>query len=218
MGPSNSDTQQHDGRATGEVHSRTSARPRWARPRWARLVVPAVLAGSTAVPALLASTASDATSGPPSYGSQTTLLPLGLSGPEGLALDSSGDLFVADDTNTRVVEWSSSGSESVLPIAALSGPTDVTVDGSGDVFVLDLGGNVIELPAGGAQRTVESGLSDAQAIVADASGDLFVAESQFSGSWKGTGPRVSTWRRHDAVDARLQRARRARWPRRRRRR
>ena len=76
--------------------------------------------------------------------------------PEGVAVDASGDVFVADTRTFTIVELSpgadgklSDGTQSTLPITGLSYPTGVAVDASGDVFVADTDSDkVVELSPG----------------------------------------------------------------------
>jgi hypothetical protein len=87
-----------------------------------------------------------------------------LNGPSGLALDSRGDLFIADNNNNTVEEVSPAGKLSVVagngttgpPVpgpatkSGLQGPTGVALDPHGDIFIADWGNNVVEevSPAG----------------------------------------------------------------------
>jgi sugar lactone lactonase YvrE len=79
------------------------------------------------------------------YGSPTTLPFSVLGNPYGIAVDSAGDVFVADLGNNRVVELPKTstgyGSQSTLPINGLNIPLGVAVNSSGDVFVGDFNNN-----------------------------------------------------------------------------
>ena len=59
-----------------------------------------------------------------------------------MAVDGSGDVFVADTNNNQIVELTpgADGTQTTLPITGLSFPNGVAVDGSGDVFVVNAGG------------------------------------------------------------------------------
>jgi sugar lactone lactonase YvrE len=127
--------------------------------------------------------------------------------PTGVAFDGKGDLFAADPTNNRVVEFTPSSPTSYprtgtvvagtggagSGLNQLSGPNGVAVDTAGDLFVADsLNNRVVEYaynaatgsyPASGkvvaGTGTAGAGLtqlSDPQGIALDASGDLFVAD------------------------------------------
>ena len=127
--------------------------------------------------------------------------------PTGVAFDGKGDLFAADPTNNRVVEYTPSSPTSYprtgtvvagtggagSGLSQLSGPNGVAVDTAGDLFVADsLNNRVVEYaynaatgsyPASGkvvaGTGTAGSGLtqlSDPQGIALDASGDLFAAD------------------------------------------
>jgi sugar lactone lactonase YvrE len=68
---------------------------------------------------------------------QQTLAFTGLRQPQSVAVDGSGDLFVADVAPGRVVELPAAGSQQTLPFSGLSATLGVAVDGAGDTFVAD---------------------------------------------------------------------------------
>ena len=82
--------------------------------------------------------------------SQVTLPFTGLLYPSGVAVDSRGDVFVADTDNARVMELPhGSVSPVTLPFTGLVLPRQVAVDSAGDVFVADtINSRVVELPHG----------------------------------------------------------------------
>ncbi len=82
------------------------------------------------------------------YAPQIVLPFTGLGEPYGVAVDGSGDLFVADshatvEGNSQIVELSpdvsglSDGTQTTLPFSGLVDPNGVAVDGAGDVFATD---------------------------------------------------------------------------------
>jgi sugar lactone lactonase YvrE len=132
-----------------------------------------------------------------------------LNSPEGVAVDSSGNLFIADTNNGRIRKVTTSG---VINTAAGNGtagyggdggqataaelncPGGVAVDSSGDVFIADTNNNrvrevnnaskVISTSAGnGVIYTGDGGQATAaqldfpQSVAADANGDLFIADT-----------------------------------------
>ena len=69
-----------------------------------------------------------------------------LSGPNGIAVDASGNLYVADTTGNEVLKVSPSGTVTVLGTGAsplFSGPTGVAVDAHGNVYVADTNNNLV---------------------------------------------------------------------------
>jgi sugar lactone lactonase YvrE len=87
-----------------------------------------------------------------------------LSNPNGVAVDSGGDLFIADTNNNRIREVSAagiittvagtgtagfSGDGAAATAAELSGPTSVVVDVFGNLFITDAGNNRIRRVAAG---------------------------------------------------------------------
>ena len=127
--------------------------------------------------------------------------------PTGIALDSSGDLFVSDGVNNRVLEFSLAANgtypTSGITVAGtvgegtgatqLNGPSNLAINASGNLFVADSGNNRVQefvrSPSGGyaasgitvaGTGTAGSGstqLSDPGSLVFDGLGDLFVADN-----------------------------------------
>ena len=80
-----------------------------------------------------------------------------LSSPRGLAVDSAGNLYIADFGNRRIRKVTSSGTISTVAGAttAIAGPCGVAVDSAGDIFFTAFSGNLVqEVSAGGTFSTV----------------------------------------------------------------
>jgi serine/threonine-protein kinase len=73
--------------------------------------------------------------------SRQTVLPFtGLSHPNGVAVDTAGNLYVADQYNNRVVKLAEGlSTATVLPFTGLNYPGGVAVDSAGNLFVTDVG-------------------------------------------------------------------------------
>ena len=101
----------------------------------------------------------------------------GFNNPTGLAVDASGDLFVADAGNNAVKEVLKNGS--VLTIGSgFNDPNGVAVDASGDVFVADSGDSAVkEVLPNGTILTKGAGFNHPYAVAVDAYGDIFVADT-----------------------------------------
>ncbi len=120
--------------------------------------------------------------GPPLSGFGCPIrLPVGnLSGPSGVAVDSRGNVYIADAGNNRVVELprlrsGGGGFGSPTTIGTgLSGPKGVAVGSLDDVYIADTGNNrVVKAPAGGGpQSVVAGGLNAPQGVLANGA-DLF---------------------------------------------
>ncbi len=107
----------------------------------------------------------------------------GLLHPDGVAVDASGNVYIADANNNRVLkETLSAGTytQSVL-VSGLSNPAAVAVDGSGDVYIADAGDGLLlkETPSGETylQTTVGTGLLNDNGVAVDGSGDVYIADS-----------------------------------------
>nr|VTP02778.1 Serine/threonine-protein kinase PknD [Mycobacterium riyadhense] len=117
---------------------------------------------------------------------QTVLPFVGLSIPEGVAVDGTGAVYVADSGNDRVVMLRpGSTHQTVLPFSGLNGPGDVAVDGQGAVYVSDYAtigsigkSRILKLAAGSGEQTVLpfSGLNAPGGVAVDDLGDAYVAD------------------------------------------
>ena len=122
--------------------------------------------------------------------------------PYGIAVNASGDLFIADTDNGRIREVSSSGiittlvgSGGLVASPPLYQPRGVFVDSSGNVFIADTGNGLIRKVAPGGTRvatvagsgttgyTGDGGpatsaqLAAPQGVAVDASGNIFIADT-----------------------------------------
>jgi len=113
-------------------------------------------------------------------GAQSTVLATGLSDPTGVAVDGSGNVYLVDTGNNRVVkETLSSGAYSESTVSSdLAVPYGVAVDGSGSVYVADTGNNRVlketPTPTGYSESTIASGVGFPSGVAVDASGNVYV--------------------------------------------
>lgn len=114
--------------------------------------------------------------------SKTSVAGEPLNNPTSLTLDSSGNLYIADSGNNRVILVPYNGSWNFSQALALgsnlSNPLATAIDPSGNLYVADSGhGNLYEFAApatGGNQALVSVGYSNPSALATDASGSLFI--------------------------------------------
>ena len=112
-------------------------------------------------------------------------------GPQGIAVDASGDVFVADFGNNVIREVSPSGQVSTFA-SGFNGPSAVAVDGVGNVYVADSGdelikkitpGGVVSVFAGSGAVGANDGVGTAASfsiptgIAIDAAGYLYVSDA-----------------------------------------
>jgi hypothetical protein len=129
---------------------------------------------------------------------QSTIPATGLLHPQGMAVDSSGNVYIADSNNNRVLKETLSGgsyTQSTIPATGLVGPEGVAVDGAGNVYIANTeggsGGNgnvLLETLSGGSytQSTIPAtGLASPIGIAVDGSGNVYIAN--FDGGSSGTG-------------------------------
>jgi len=106
--------------------------------------------------------------------------------PEGIAVDSGGNLYIVDTTGSQILKETlseNSYTESTIPVNdGLYSPTSVAIDGSGAVYIADTGDNrvVVEAPAGaGYAETVvpTSALSGPEGVAVDGNGNVYIADT-----------------------------------------
>jgi sugar lactone lactonase YvrE len=115
-------------------------------------------------------------------GAQSTVLATGISDPTGVAVDGSGNVYLVDTGNSRVVkETLSSGAYSESTVSSdLALPYGVAVDGSGSIYIADTGNNRVlkETPtaSGYSESIIASGVGFPSGVAVDASGNVYVTD------------------------------------------
>jgi streptogramin lyase len=107
---------------------------------------------------------------------QSVLNISGLGSARGIAVDASGDVYVADATNGDVVELSSLGVQTTIA-SGLTSPHGVAVDAAGNVYVAT-NNAVTEYPfGGGTPIPYGTGYNNPRGIAVDAGGAVYVADT-----------------------------------------
>jgi len=90
----------------------------------------------------------------------TTVPATGLHCPRGVAVDTQGDVFIANSNDSQIIEVPAGGGAEFTVGTGFNGPNGVTVTKTGDLFIGDSRNNrVVEVPANGdPQFDVGSGL------------------------------------------------------------
>ncbi len=106
----------------------------------------------------------------------------------GLAVDSNGNLYMADEVNNRIVKFTSAGTMSVFAGTGTSGfqdgdsttaefndPTDLAIDTNGNLFVIDAGNAAIrKITPTGTLSTIANLQKSLTPIAVDPLGNIYV--------------------------------------------
>jgi sugar lactone lactonase YvrE len=116
-----------------------------------------------------------------------TQLGLGFKTPQAIAVDSVGNVFVADAGASTITEFPvglNLGAVLSTGSVTLSAPNGIAVDAAGDVFIADTGNNrIVEIPviagalSGTSTATFTAGLTAPSGLAFDASGNLYIADT-----------------------------------------
>jgi hypothetical protein len=94
---------------------------------------------------------------------------------DGLAFDSSGNLFVPDRDSHAIFKFTPDGTKSIFA-TLLRNPIGLTFDGSGDLFVADSGGTITKFSSDGTKSTLATGLKNPHYLICDGARNLFVGD------------------------------------------
>jgi sugar lactone lactonase YvrE len=106
----------------------------------------------------------------------TTLTAAELQYPGGVAVDASGNVYIADSGHGAIKEWhAATQTLSTLVSSGLQFPSGVAVDASGNLYIADTVTGAIKewSPGTGQVSTLVSGLSSPTCVVVDGAGNLY---------------------------------------------
>lgn len=118
-------------------------------------------------------------------GGTITLFKTGLSSPQALFFDISGNLYVSSTTDIKEI---APNATITATYTSLSNPYGLQVDGSGKIYLAERNTGLIKTITGGVVSTFASGLSSPAGIAFDGSGNLYVAEQISAGTVKKISP------------------------------
>jgi streptogramin lyase len=122
-------------------------------------------------------TTSTTTTAPPSWTQQTLLS--GLNNPSGVALDRSGNLYVAEFGANRVRKLTPEGTVTTLAFTGLNGPSGVAVGPDGSVYVASVNNQQIKKLTPDGVQTVEFQGGDlslsTRDVAVDATGTIYIS-------------------------------------------
>jgi sugar lactone lactonase YvrE len=114
-------------------------------------------------------------------GALAPLITLGFSQPTGVAVDGSGNVYIADTTNNVIEEWMATNNSLITLVSTgLAHPQGAALDAAGNVYIADSGNNAVKKqPAGGGavSTLISSGLADPNGLAVDGAGNLYLADT-----------------------------------------
>lgn len=120
----------------------------------------------------------------------------GLSCPEGLAIDSLGNVWIADSCATALIELAGTGAvqsgSAGFTGGGISGPVSLAIDGSGNVWIADASSVLLEfnssgMPQSGQNGFTGGGLSNPDGVAIDQSGNVWLSDAGFGTGDAGAG-------------------------------
>jgi hypothetical protein len=171
----------------------TASRRSFDRARTARGLFGAALSIATLTASLAAPPALHAQS--VSFASaQTTVPAQGLGKTSSVVVDGAGNIYIADNSNSRIVKLTPQGVQTTLPIS-VADVTQLAVDNAGDLFILNNSSRkqLMKYSAAGVLTTlVNQGFGLPQGLTIDHAGDILYADaSDEAVSWAS--PSLSMW-------------------------
>jgi len=114
----------------------------------------------------------------PHYSNSPIVQGSGFNIPAGIAVDATGNIYVADQNNNAVKKIPAGNGTPVSIGSGFLTPDGVAVDAAGNVYVADNGNNAVKkIPAGGgAVITLGSGFLSPHGVAVDAAGNVYVAD------------------------------------------
>jgi DNA-binding beta-propeller fold protein YncE len=128
----------------------------------------------------------------------TTLVSSGLLDPEGVAVDSTGNVYIADTGNQAIKEWTAANNTvTTLVASGLVYPSGLAVDGAGNVFATDTFHNAIKEWVAASNTVtilVDSNLSLPFGVAVDGVGNIYIADTYNSAikKWMAASNNVTT--------------------------
>ena len=109
-----------------------------------------------------------------------TLIASGLNSPQGITIDGSGNLYIADTLNNAIKELAT-GSQTLtnLITTGLNNPQAIALDSAGNLYIADTGNKVVEqfIPNTQTLTTIPDNiLGSPQGIAVDSAGNIYVAD------------------------------------------
>jgi DNA-binding beta-propeller fold protein YncE len=131
-------------------------------------------------------------------GTVTTLVGSGIANPYGLAVDSLGNVYIANTGSNAIEEWTmTNNAVATLVFSGLQEPYGVAVDGAGNVYIADTSNNAIKkwTAANNTVTTlVSSGLFFPNGVAADSAGNVYICDTYDNAvkEWTGASNDVLT--------------------------
>jgi gliding motility-associated-like protein len=101
----------------------------------------------------------------------------GFNDPTGVAVDASGNIYVADYMNSLVKKIPATGGATVIIGSGFNKPTGVAVDASGNIYVADRGNNAIKkILASNGSIVAFNGIGSPYGVAADAAGNIYYTD------------------------------------------
>ncbi|MFN7994634.1 MAG: BACON domain-containing carbohydrate-binding protein [Bryobacteraceae bacterium] len=126
-----------------------------------------------------------------------SMIASGLNKPQGVAVDSQGNLYIADTTNNAVKVWTAATQTiATLPIS-VNTPLALAVDSRGNVYIADSKNNAVKEWVAATQQVttlVSSGIASPTGVAVDSNGNVYISDAGHNAvkMWSASTQQVST--------------------------
>ncbi len=120
----------------------------------------------------------------------TTVVSSGLSGPQGVAVDTAGNIYIADFGSNSLKKWTAATQQISTLASGFNEPSGLAIDAAGNIYIADRANSVVKKWAASTSQVsiLISGLNSPSGVAIDSAGNVYVGDQG-----NGSGGYVEEW-------------------------